>query len=129
MTENEAKEEGKKRRNGEGTEKKSKGGILRKADQTTIFPQLVYFQTIDFSPLAESTVISRVCAMTRTMHFSHECHPYTAVSGDSTRCYCDSDLCNSATWAAPPTCTAMAALAAVVVLVQRLYFRFHDSLV
>lgn len=76
----------------------------------------------------ESIIISRVCAYSKTMHFSHECHPYTAVAGSSVRCYCDSDLCNSSPRGATPTLTTMATLTAVGLLFQRLYFKFWDVL-
>lgn len=76
----------------------------------------------------ESNIISRVCAMTRTIHFSHECHPYTAVAGDSIRCYCDTDLCNSAPRGTTPTLTTMAAVGIIGLFVQKILFRFHDLL-
>lgn len=43
-----------------------------------------------------STIISRICANSRTIAFSHECQYFETVDGHSRRCYCDTDLCNGA---------------------------------
>lgn len=47
--------------------------------------------------LAASTIVSRVCGKSRTINFSNECHYFTTSDGTSKRCFCDHDLCNSAT--------------------------------
>src|SRR6218665_2886408 len=44
----------------------------------------------------DSTIISRICANSRTIAFSHECQYFETVDGHSRRCYCDTDLCNGA---------------------------------
>lgn len=43
-----------------------------------------------------STIVSRICANSRTVAFSHECQYYETVDGHSKRCYCNTDLCNGA---------------------------------
>ena len=62
----------------------------------------------------DANTTTRICANDITPHFSNECHRYTTVDGTSTRCYCDTDLCNIAGRTVTPSRAGLIVAAAVI---------------
>jgi len=68
-----------------------------------------------------STVISRACANSKSVPFYHECQYVTTVDGHSRRCYCNTELCNTAHLAVKPaTILQIASLILLVMFKQNL---------
>jgi len=68
-----------------------------------------------------STIHTRVCAISELPHFSTECLKYKSADGYSERCFCDTDLCNSATWQKPPALMWLLLPAGLLGVLNRLW--------
>ena len=66
---------------------------------------------------SDSKVISQVCGNYEMTHFGVVCHYYKSADGTSKRCYCDTDLCNSAPYSQRPALTLVSLAAALLTAV------------
>lgn len=58
--------------------------------ETTIY--MGYYKNVPRT----SVIVSKVCGKSRTINWSHGCQYIDLPDGQTKRCYCDDDMCNSA---------------------------------
>ena len=98
---------------------------LNKKDKQILKVYFSEFCWFYFCFHTDANTTTRICANDITPHFSNECHRYTTVDGTSTRCYCDTDLCNMAGRTVTPSRVGLIVATAVI---YKLIGQFHWQL-